>query len=471
MLVAVASHGTRNDRYLLQLVREYHSMSFHVDIVVLSNVPKNVASKVEVFAVDLSGKNPWSLPFPHKRIFADRLNEYDLFIYSEDDTLIREKNLRAFLDVSAVLPEDELPGFLRYEESADGKMSYPDLHAHFHWDPASVRLRGPYVMAFLTNQHSACYVLTQEQLRRAIKSGGYLADPHQERYDLLCTAATDPYTQCGLKKLVCISHLDDFLVHHLSNKYVGRWGVGDPELRRQVRALLKLGQNGQHPMSLFETETKLKGFEYSKDYYEPVKPGVLAAIPKGVRSVLSIGCGRGLTESRLAEMGLRVSAVPLDPVIPGGAEAGAVEIINGDLGNARQGLGDRKFDCLLLSNVLHLVPNPVEVLSSYASLLSERGAAIAVTPNMARLAATWKSLRGDASYAARGSYERTGVHRVSRRILRGWFCSAGMKIEKIVPLVPKSSTRVRRIASLLLQSWMADEFVVVARKLSDSQAS
>jgi 2-polyprenyl-3-methyl-5-hydroxy-6-metoxy-1,4-benzoquinol methylase len=187
--------------------------------------------------------------------------------------------------------------------------------------------------------------------------------------------------------------------------------------------------------------------------------------------VLSIGCGWGSTESHLAEKGLRVSAVPLDPVIPGGAEAGGVEISNGDLASARRGLADRKFDCLLLSNVLHLLPNPVGTLSSYASLLSDGGTAVAVTPNMARLAATWKSLRGDASSAALGSYERTGVHLVSRRILRGWFRSAGMKIEKIVHLHRKSSTKIRRIASRLLRSWMADEVVVVARKHSDSQAS
>jgi 2-polyprenyl-3-methyl-5-hydroxy-6-metoxy-1,4-benzoquinol methylase len=217
-------------------------------------------------------------------------------------------------------------------------------------------------------------------------------------------------------------------------------------------------------VSLFETETKLRGFRYSKCYYERAKPEVLSAIPEGVRSVLSIGCGWGSTESHLAEKGLRVSAVPLDPVIPGGAEAGGVEIINGDLASARRGLADRKFDCLLLSNVLHLVPNPRETLSSYGSLLSDGGTVIAVTPNMARLAATWKSLRGDSSSAARGRYERTGVHRVSRRVLRDWFRSAGMKIEKIVPLHRKSITRTRRIASRLLGSWMADEFVVVAGK-------
>lgn len=188
VLAAIAGHGTRNDHYLLQLVHEYHSMSHDVDIVVLSNIPKHVAARVEVFVVDLRGKNPWSLPFPHKRIFADRLNDYNLFIYSEDDTLIREKNL-------------------------------------------------------------------------------------------------------------------------------------------------------------------------------------------------------------------------------------------------------------------------------------------AVAPNMARLAAAWKSLRGDRSSAALGSYERTGANRVSRGIFQSWFRSVGMKIEKIVHLQRKSSTKIRRIASRVLESWMADEFVVVARKHPDSQAS
>jgi 2-polyprenyl-3-methyl-5-hydroxy-6-metoxy-1,4-benzoquinol methylase len=469
VLVAIASYGAKNDAYLARILDEYRSMHYDLDIVVLSNAPKELGADVEL-VVGLPTPDPWSLPFAHQRIFADRLNEYDLFIYSEDDILITRRNVEAFLAVGKVLPEQEIPGFLLYEESADGKINYPQMHAYFHWDPASVRSRGPYTLAFFTNEHTACYVLTQEHLRRAIISGGYLVDPHQGRYDMLCTAATNPYTQCGFKKYVCISHMDAFLVHHLPNKYVGTtFGVDDPELRRQVRALLKIAQNGQHPVSLFETQSKLNAFAYSKDYYEPAQPEVLSAIPEGVRSVLSIGCGWGLTESHLAEKGLHVSAVPLDPVIAGGAEARGVEIINGDLASARQGLTDRKFDCLLLSNVLHLVPNPVEVLSSYTSLLAEGGVAIALTPNMAGPAA-WRSLRGDSSAPPRGAYERTGVHWVSRRVLRGWFGSASMKIENIVHLHRKSRTKVRRIASRLLGSWMADGLVVVARKRSDSQA-
>jgi uncharacterized protein (UPF0371 family) len=37
ILVVLASYGISNDRYLLRLIEEYRSMSFFVDIVVLSN--------------------------------------------------------------------------------------------------------------------------------------------------------------------------------------------------------------------------------------------------------------------------------------------------------------------------------------------------------------------------------------------------------------------------------------------------
>jgi 2-polyprenyl-3-methyl-5-hydroxy-6-metoxy-1,4-benzoquinol methylase len=208
---------------------------------------------------------------------------------------------------------------------------------------------------------------------------------------------------------------------------------------------------------------------YSKDYYEPARPEVLSAFPEGIRSVLSIGCGWGSTESHLAEKGLCVTAIPLDPVIPGGAEASDIEIIHGSLASACRQLAGRKFDCLLISNLLHLVPNPAETLSSYAALLTEDGSVIALTPNMARLSAIWKLLRGDASYAVPGTYESTGVHRVSRGVLQKWFRSVGMKIETIIFLRPKDVTKTRRLAAWLLQPWMADEFVVVARKHTDSQ--
>src|ERR1700686_355548 len=119
ILVALASYGTSNDHYLLRLVEEYRAMSFDGDIVILSNLKKQLAPDIETL-VGLPNRNPWSLPFPHKKLFADRLEKYDLFVYSEDDMLITEKNLRAFLEISTTLREDEIAGFIRIEKGSNG---------------------------------------------------------------------------------------------------------------------------------------------------------------------------------------------------------------------------------------------------------------------------------------------------------------------------------------------------------------
>src|SRR4029077_12422432 len=93
VLVALASYGTANDRYLTRVIEEYRSMAFDVDIVVLSNLRKHLSADIRVF-VGLPNRNPWSLPFAHKPLFLEGLEQYDLFVYSEDDILITERNLR-----------------------------------------------------------------------------------------------------------------------------------------------------------------------------------------------------------------------------------------------------------------------------------------------------------------------------------------------------------------------------------------
>src|SRR5208282_3350854 len=178
ILVAIASWGTKNDTYLARVIEEYRSMPFAIDVLVLTNLSKPVGPGAEVFLVNLKGKNPGSLPFAHKKIFAERLKAYDLFIYSEDDNLITESNIRAYLRACAVLEENEIPGFFRFERGADGRINYPDVHGSFHWGSQSVRRRKGQVFATFTNEHSACYMLTRDQLERAIASGGFLVEPH-----------------------------------------------------------------------------------------------------------------------------------------------------------------------------------------------------------------------------------------------------------------------------------------------------
>jgi hypothetical protein len=74
-------------------------------------------------------------------------------------------------------------------------------------------------------------------LDRAVRSGGYLVPPHASDYEMRESAATDPYTRCGMRKRLCISNLDQFLVHHMPNSYADVLGTDHDEFWARVDSL------------------------------------------------------------------------------------------------------------------------------------------------------------------------------------------------------------------------------------------
>jgi len=124
ILVTIANYGMKNVEYAKQLIQEYRSMPFDVDIFVLSEAPKNYGPDVTVL-VGLPSKDPWSLPFAHKQLFAKNVDKYDLFIHTEDDTLIRQENIIAFLKATEAIDDKFIPGFIRYELYPNGKKKLP----------------------------------------------------------------------------------------------------------------------------------------------------------------------------------------------------------------------------------------------------------------------------------------------------------------------------------------------------------
>src|SRR5271165_2697316 len=181
LLVAICSYGETNLKLLRQIIHTYRSMALEVDVVVLSEAPKDLGSEVKV-VVGLPARNPFSLPFGHKAIFAENLDRYDLFAYSEDDIGVTESNIRAFLNATAQLESDEIAGFLRYEVDRSAKWKVSEPWGPYHWKAESVKRRGAYVIAEFTNEHAGFYILTQAQLRKAIASGGFLRAPYSGRY-------------------------------------------------------------------------------------------------------------------------------------------------------------------------------------------------------------------------------------------------------------------------------------------------
>lgn len=462
--MVLANYGTSNDVYLGRVLDEYRKMPHDVDIVVLSNVPKNLGPNIEVL-LTIPPKNPYAFPFAHKKILAERMSLYDLFIYSEDDTLYTQRNIEAFLRATEVLRDDEIAGFLNTETDATGNLHFCNVNSCYHWDPNSVKTRGEHTFAYFTNEHSASYLLTRRHLQKAIESGGFLVGPHEGRYQLRESAATDPYTQCGFKKLICLSNLDDFLIRHLPGvKFATRPFAARAEFQRQIDALLEIKKNGRPRGLLFEPETRALHSKWSKDYYEPVTSEMLSLMPEGVRSVLSIGCGWSALESDLVQKGVRVVGVPMDSVIAACAEAKGVEIVYGDFETARKRLSSERFDCLLLSNVLHLVGEPLGVLASFAELVREGGVALVRVPNFAQVTTTWRRMRRHPSYRDLGNYERSGVHLTSPRIVRKWFGHCQLNVERLEYVIPPRAEVAHRLLGGRADPLIGEELIAMGRK-------
>lgn len=468
ILVAIANFGTSNDVHMAEILRIYREMTHDVHVVVLSDIPRAFAADDGVEVIVGLPPDPRALPFGHKRIFAERIDDYDLFIYTEDDTPVYERTVDRYVQVSEALHDDEIAGFLRTETDPEGGIHYSSIHSYFHWVPGSVVRRGEFTFAEFTNDHSASYLLTRDQLRRAIASGGFLVEPHHGKYSLMVSAATDPYTQCGFRRLICISHLDDFITPHLPNKYIGRLGIPKADLDRQLRRLIEIQERPELHAPLLDVETKVRRARWSKYYYEHPKRELIEAVPPGTRSVLSIGCGWGATEAELIARGIAVTAIPLDAVIGAVAEAKGVEVVRGTLDRAPPELAGRSFDCLLVSNLLHVAPDPARLLAAYGPSVAPGGAVAVLTPNFHYVSQIKHRLLGHPDYGAVGDYGRTGVHRTTPGEVRRWLSRAGFPRTELRPAgKPPETLRKLRFGRLGAE-FLSPDVVIVGRRSGDS---
>jgi len=427
ILVGISSYGTGHLNFLKRIIEAYQSMPMDIHVVVFSDAPKDLGPNVEVI-VGLPAKNPWTLPFAHKPVFAQRVELFDLFIYSEDDIGVSENQIRAFQQATAELAPDEIAGFLRYEINTNGEWFLTEPWGHFHWKPASVKQRGNYTIAEFTNEHAGFYILTQWQLKQAIASGGFLREPYKARYSWPETAATDPYTSCGFHKVICISALDDYLVHHLPNRYVNDLPVSLSTFRQQIETLIKIRDGTHTANTLCEVEPSAWYNSWQKTYFEKSSEDLINLVRLRGPKVLSVGCGWGATEQTLKRSGKEVTVLPLDSIIGADVARLGIEVIYGSLDEGFEKLTGRQFDCVIITNLLHLQRSPMSLLQDCIRLVSEDGALVLSGPNFDRLPWLAKRMLGLGSFQKLRSFEQSGISICGPKSLLATLVAAGFRV-------------------------------------------
>lgn len=240
ILAVLVNYGFEQVSFLEEVTRCLKNFkNFKVTIIVNSNVPLNIIyiDKVNILELD----DYQLLPLTCRKVIWDNKNDYDLFIYGENDHLFLERHIEKHLEYSAILPKNRISGLIQYEEDITGKY-YPGFHADFDWNYKSVESYAGKKFAHFNNVHQASFILTQKQLLLAGKKINFLELvneqtitykiikkirkkfglklPRENKYSVKCKVNTDIYLFAGMKKMICISELEDNLIHHLPNLYI-----------------------------------------------------------------------------------------------------------------------------------------------------------------------------------------------------------------------------------------------------------
>ncbi len=253
VLVCLANYGDGQLDHLQSVLEGYCAFSsrFRVFLIVDTTVPLDLSpyrDRLHPLQFLFKPEIRHGLAFVHRQHMMEQADNYDLFIYSENDVLIREENLEAYLRVTERLPPEYLSGFLRYE-TRDEEEEYYLIDVH----PDSPAIKETRLVIeghdyfTMHNLHQGCWILTRSQLKRAMASGGFDVMPHYLERDsgffgILECGASDVYLQCGFAgKVLPHEGIEALLVHHLPDKYVrmgGRWSEPGALTLRRLKEIL-----------------------------------------------------------------------------------------------------------------------------------------------------------------------------------------------------------------------------------------
>lgn len=218
ILAVLVNYGTEQLNYLEQVVDSLKSFKkYEVTVVVNSNIPI-INPKIDlVNVIELS--NYQLLPLTCRQVIWDHKDDFDIFIFGENDHLFLEHHVDKHLEYTSLLPEDRITGLIQYEENETGRY-YPAYHWIYDWDFNSVEEYNGKKFAHFTNLHQATFIITQSQLHKIGARYDFTQFFEPSGYSEKCKVNTDIYQFGGMKKLICISEFEDNLIHHLPNIYI-----------------------------------------------------------------------------------------------------------------------------------------------------------------------------------------------------------------------------------------------------------
>jgi hypothetical protein len=277
ILVVIANYGLEQIQYLKQIVQEFQSYPMEVDIIVNTDVYVDIEGiKNNVLKLE----NTYQYPLSCWRTILEHKDKYDLYIFNENDILIKYQTIDFWLECTKSLPIDCITGFIRIELDELCDLSYPenvqfpDMHQMNNpwvWDSESVFVHNGVSYAQFTNIHQGCFVLNNEHLNYVTSKIDMndLDTKYTQNYGIQERANADIFALFR-KKIIPISHFDKIWIHHLPNRFAKlgptHWqrGVDYKFMKSQIDYLIFLAKHWEineefltsNPQYLIENHNK-----------------------------------------------------------------------------------------------------------------------------------------------------------------------------------------------------------------------
>lgn len=188
--------------------------------------------------------------------------------------------------------------------------------------------------------------------------------------------------------------------------------------------------------------------EYQEYYvHYPVKQSTYSshhfarlAVGKG-EDLLDLGCGRGVLAEEFVHRGNRVTGVdvlPPEKVSPALDLYLQEDFLPGGLAQVKKTLGSRKFDKILLLDVIEHVADSEGMVRTCLDMLRSGGQVIVSVPNIANISVRLMLLMGRFEYLPRGIMDRTHLRFFTRKTIRDLLREQGYSIIRhqmtVIPL-------------------------------------
>ena len=154
----------------------------------------------------------------------------------------------------------------------------------------------------------------------------------------------------------------------------------------------------------------------------------------GRETGLDVGCGRARLGQEIENLGFSVTGIENSPLACETARGRITEVIPHslmDFDAIETSLADRKFDWILMADVLEHLPDPLGTLERYLYSLKPGGRVIISLPNFAVWDNRMRVLFGRFDYTDSGVLDRTHLRFFTFRSAKRMVTEAGLSIERV----------------------------------------